>query len=63
MAADIVPFPKVVFRRENTTDQKRPDKLVDCLFGEIDLFRLLHDTEEKVSDLHQEDDPEFGDSP
>lgn len=63
MVADIIPFPAVVFRRENTADQKKPSELVDCLFGEIDLFRLLCDTEEKVLAMRQENDPDFKGSP
>lgn len=52
MAADIIPFPDPDIQARDPMRQKQ-GKLVDCLFGDVDLFRLLRDTEKKIVSLRQ----------
>lgn len=52
-SAVIIPFPDPTARKNKHPGKREEQKFIDCLFGNYDLFRLLHDTEEKVIALRQ----------
>ncbi len=59
-SADIISFPDPSERKKRHSKKRRQARLIDCLFGEIDLFRLLRDSEEKIIALRRKNkrDPE-----
>lgn len=57
-SAVIIPFPALGERQKKYQKKQRQERLIDCLFGEIDLFRLLRDSEEKIAALRRKNKPD-----
>lgn len=58
MTADIIPFPDPNARKDKDPKKQESRKIMDCCFGDIDLLRLLRDTEKKIISLRQKKDSE-----
>ena len=52
-SAIVIPFPDPEARKKRCAKKRNNQKLIDCFFGDIDLFRLLADTEAKVTVLRE----------
>lgn len=63
MTADIIPFPDPNTRKDKDPKKRRRVELVDCFFGNIDLFRLLRDTEKKIVSLRRKKEKDSERSP
>lgn len=52
-SAIVIPFPDPEARKKRCAKKKGGQRLVDCFFGDVDLFRLLADTEAKIAVLRE----------
>lgn len=56
MTADIIPFPDPNTRKDKNPKKQAPREIIDCRFDNIDLFRLLRDTEKKIATLREKNE-------